>query len=99
MKNIFFDVCEKFDAELIEFDAEKDHVHLLINYPPKISIPKLVNSLKGVSSRILRKNFKRQIERLLWKDVLWSPSYFAGSCGGAPLSIVKEYIKKQSTPN
>ena len=99
MKNVFSDVCQKFDVELIEFDGEKDHVHLLINYPPKVSISKLVNSLKGVSSRILRKDFKGQVEKLLWKDVLWSPSYFVGSCGGAPLSIVKEYVKNQSTPN
>ncbi len=54
MKKVFSDICEKFDAELIEFDGEKDHVHLLINYPPKVSISKLVNSLKWVSSRILR---------------------------------------------
>jgi putative transposase len=48
-------VSKDFNAELIEFDGEKDHVHLLINYPPKASIAKLVNSLKGVSSRMLRK--------------------------------------------
>lgn len=95
MKKVFTSVCEDFEAELIEFDGERDHVHLLVNYPPKVSISKLVNSLKGVSSRILRRDFKSQISKLLWKNVLWSPSYFAGSCGGAPLSIVKKYIQNQ----
>ena len=54
LKTIFESVCKDFNAELVEFDGEKDHVHLLINYPPKVSIAKLVNSLKGVSSRMQR---------------------------------------------
>jgi len=53
MKVIFSSVCADFEAELSEFDGECDHVHLLVNYPPKISVSKLVNSLKGVSSRML----------------------------------------------
>ena len=80
------------------FDGEKDHVHLLINYPPKISIAKLVNSLKGVSSRMLRKKNYPEIMQNLWGNMLWSPSYFAGSCGGAPLEIIKQYIQQQQTP-
>lgn len=99
LKEIFNSVCNDFEAKLIEFDGECDHVHLLINYPPKISISKIVNSLKGVSSRILRRDFKSEISKLLWKNVLWSPSYFCGSCGGAPLKLVKEYIQNQKTPN
>ena len=98
LNNIFHSVCNDFEAQLVEFDGKGDHVHLLINYPPKISISKLVNSLKGVSSRILRRDFKEEISKLLWKNVLWSPSYFCGSCGGAPLNIVKEYIHQQETP-
>ena len=98
MQTIFVDVCENFEAELVEFDGEKDHVHLLVNYPPKVAISKLVNSLKGVSSRMLRKKFD-SIHRFYWKGVLWSPSYFAGSCGGAPIDIVKKYIEQQATPD
>jgi putative transposase len=55
MKVIFYDVCNDFEAELIEMDGEGDHVHLLINYPPKVSVSKLVNSLKEVSNRLIRK--------------------------------------------
>lgn len=97
MRTIFKDICERFDAELIEFDGEGDHVHLLIHYPPKIAISKLVNALKGVSSRRLRTEFK-QIDKYYWKGVLWSPSYFAGSCGGAPMTIIRKYIEQQATP-
>lgn len=94
---IFEDVCDKFEATLVEFDGEKDHVHLLVHYPPKLALSKLVNSLKGVSSRLLRKHVK-EIRKYYWKGVLWSPSYFAGSCGGAPISVIKEYIKNQQSP-
>lgn len=68
-----------------------------MNYPPKVAISVLVNSLKGVSSRLLRKQFPALVKRH-WKGVLWSPSYFAASCGGAPLSIIKKYIENQRTP-
>ncbi len=98
MKMIFQLVCEQFEAELVEFEGERDHVHLLVNYPPKVAISKLVNSLKGVSSRVLRRQFKQQIEKYYWEGVLWSPSYFAGSCGGAPIDIVRKYIEQQKTP-
>ncbi|MDZ4835683.1 MAG: IS200/IS605 family transposase, partial [Candidatus Melainabacteria bacterium] len=58
---------------------------------------KLVNSLKGVSSRLLRKEFPG-LANNFFKGVLWSPSYFAASCGGAPISIIKQYIQQQQTP-
>lgn len=55
MRPMFASVCTDFEAELVEFDGEDDHVHLLVNYPPKVAISKLVNSLKGVSSLLIRK--------------------------------------------
>jgi putative transposase len=94
LRHIFSKVCNDFEAQLVECDGEDDHVHLLINYPPKISLSKLVNSLKGVSSRRLR-NFRPEITGRYRKGVLWSPSYFASSCGGAPLDIIRKYVEKQ----
>jgi hypothetical protein len=64
--------------------CEDEHVHLLVNYPPKVSVSSLVNSLKGVSSRMIRKKNDPGIRKKLWGGALWSPSYFGGSCGGAP---------------
>lgn len=96
-RTIFASVCADFGAELVEMDGEDDHVHLLVNYPPKVAISSLVNSLKGVSSRRLRQNHPALVRRY-WKGVLWSPSYFASSCGGAPISIIRQYIEQQRTP-
>jgi putative transposase len=98
MKKIFTKICNDYEAEIVEFDGEKDHVHLLVNYPPKVAVSKLVNSLKGVSSRKLRQ-FHSDIHQYYWKGVLWSPSYFAGSCGGAPISVIRQYIEQQKTPH
>lgn len=91
---IFEDVCRDFEAELVETNGEEDHVHLLVHYPPKVSVSKLVNSLKGVSSRLLKKKHP-ELEKKYWKGKLWSPSYFAGSCGGAPISVIRQYVEQQ----
>ena len=99
MRGIFESVCTDFEAQLVEFDGEDDHVHLLVHYPPKVSISKLVNSLKGVSSRMIRKKNYPSIHEKLWGGALWSPSYFAGSCGGAPITIIRQYIEQQKTPD
>lgn len=73
LRGIFASVCADFEAELVEFDGEDDHVHLLVNYPPKVAVSNLVNSLKGVSSRLLRKE-RPDIQKRYWRGVLWSPS-------------------------
>lgn len=99
LKVIFTDVCKDFEAELVEFDGEDDHVHLLVNYPPKVAVSELVNSLKGVSSRLIRKKNYPSIQKKLWGGALWSPSYFAGSCGGAPIALIRQYIEQQQTPH
>ena len=90
LEDIFKGVCEDFESTLIEFDGEGDHVHLLVNYPPKVSVSKLVNSLKGVSSRLIRKKQFPSVKNSLWGGSLWSPSYFAGSCGGATIEVVRQ---------
>lgn len=98
MVYIFAKTCAGFEAQLIEMDGEDDHVHLLVEYPLKVAVSNLVNGLKGVSSRLLRKE-RSDIQKRYWKRVLWSPSYFASSCGGAPISIVWQYIEQQQTPH
>ena len=95
---IFNKICQELEANLIEMDGEEDHVHLLIEYPPKLAISLLVNRLKGKSSYLIRQE-RPDIRRKYWKGVLWSPSYFASSCGGAPISIIRQYIEQQRTPD
>ena len=99
MEQIMRDVCQQFEVELAEFNGEPDHVHLLVNFPPKVAISKLVNSLKGVSSRKLKMDFP-ELHDVAWKnDALWSPSYFAGSVGGAPIDVLRQYIEQQNRPH
>ncbi|EST36890.1 hypothetical protein N566_05940 [Streptomycetaceae bacterium MP113-05] len=95
-EEIMRNVCTDFGAELIEFNGEEDHVHLLVHYPPKVALSALV---KGVSSRYLRKEFTGRVNRFIMHGRFWSGSYFAGSCGGAPLSIVRHYIEQQKHPS
>ena len=86
------------------------HVHLvfvtkyrrgvfMVNYPPKVAVSKLVNSLKGISSLLIKKKNYPSIKKRLWGGALWSPSYFAGSCGGAPIAVIRKYIEQQRTPH
>ncbi|WP_200259215.1 IS200/IS605 family transposase [Streptomyces sp. HSG2] len=91
-------VCEDFEAELVEFNGEDDHVHLLVHYPPKVAVSGLVNSLKGVSARILRRDFTGRVNQAITHGHFWSPSYLAASCDGAPLTVVRQYIEQQRRP-
>ena len=88
-------VCQKFECKLQEVNYEIDHVHLLVTYPPKVSLSALVNSLKGVSARRLRQVNLPEVQSKLWGYQFWSPSYCAVSCGGAPLEVIKQYIQQQ----
>jgi putative transposase len=94
-EHIMREVCHGKKAELLEFNGEHDHVHLLVAYPPALSISELVNRLKGVSSRLLRRDFDLRTHQ----GHLWSPSYFASSAGGASLDALKGYIVQQRRPS
>jgi putative transposase len=91
-------VCADFETDLAEFNGAGDHVHLLVRYPPKVALSHLVNSLKGVSARRLRQD-RPDIARRYWQGGLWSTSYFVGSVGGAPLSVLRRYIESQKAPH
>ena len=82
LSGVFETVCLDFKATLVDVGYGAGHVHLLISYPPKVSISTLVNSLKGVSARLLRAQRLSDVENKLWGKHFWSPSYCAVSCGG-----------------
>ena len=92
-------VCADLDAELREFNGETDHVHLLAHYPPSLALSVLVNRLKGVSSRRLRQQYPTEIRKYFWGAHFWSPSYFAASCRGTPLTVIKRHIEQQQRPD
>jgi putative transposase len=93
------DLCRKWDAELVEFNGEADHVHMLLKLNPKTSPSVAANNLKTVTSRLLRKQFGPALAKTYWKPVLWSRTYFVTSCGGAPLEVIKAYIQGQARPD
>lgn len=94
LEDSFRAVAIKLDSEVKEFNGEANHIHALIQYPPKLAISKLVNHLKGASSR----NYRSAGFRCPSEKALWSPSYFVVSCGGAPLEVIKQYIEQQARP-
>jgi putative transposase len=111
---IFTALMEKWEGRLVEFNGERDHVHLLLQYTPQTEPSKLINNLKTVSSRYLRKEFvaevnsgalrtvspsmKAQQDKVYWKDVLWTSGYFIASCGGVTIDQLRKYIEEQDRP-
>ena len=96
---IFSETCLQMDCELLEFNGEDDHVHLMVSVHPKLAVSNLVGKLKGKSSYILRKYFLKSIRTKLWGNRFWSPSYCVVSVGGATLDVLKKYIQDQRTPS
>ncbi len=95
---LMYGVCEKNRCRLKEAKADlgtKDHIHLLIDFAPNVSVSKLCNTLKTVTSREIRKRYKDQLKPYYWKPVFWKRGYCAVSCGGATLTVLKQYIENQ----
>ena len=99
LRESFEDVCARYNATLDAFETDQDHAHLLVSYPPKVALSKLVMSLKTISSLRVRQHRWPEVTRALWGDHFWSPSYCVVSAGGAPLDIIKRYIEDQQSPN
>jgi putative transposase len=89
-------LLEQWACILHEFNGEPDHVLLLIGLNPSVQPSKLVNNLKTVTSRLVRKEFEAHLKKFFWKPVFWSRSYCIASCGGAPLAVLKQYIENQA---
>lgn len=96
LKKIFEKLCATQRCCLSEFNGEPDHVHLLVELAPDIAISRLVNILKTISSREIRKEFRPHVDKFYWKPVFWSGAYCVISAGGAPLSILRDYIEGQA---
>lgn len=96
---IFLDLLENsWNCKLIEFNGESNHVHLIFQYTPQVQLSKLVNNLKTVSSRYLKKEFRERFQQFYWKDALWNGSYFIASCGGVTVEQLKKYVENQKRP-
>lgn len=88
-------ICENSACQLLEANGEPDHRHFLLSCTPALAPAKLVNTIKTNTSRIIRKEFAAHLRPYYWKPVFWSRSYCLVSAGGAPLSVIAQYIQNQ----
>lgn len=93
-KELVQEICTEFNIDLLEMEVMPDHVHLLLEVDPQFGIHKAIKTIKGKTSRILRSEFKSLTTRI---PSLWTNSYFVSTVGGAPLSIIKQYMESQKT--
>ena len=93
-KEIFEYIAPSYKIELVEWNHDKDHVHILFKGQPKTEISKFINAYKSASSRLLKKEFP-VIRQRLWKEMFWSQSFCLLSSGGAPIDVVKQYIENK----
>ena len=93
-REIFEYICPNYAITLIEWNHDKDHVHILFKAHPKTSISKFINAYKSASSRLLKKEFP-QIRKKLWKGHFWSQSFCLLTTGGASIDVIKKYIESQ----
>lgn len=94
LKSLILDIASKFDVKIIEQETDMDHIHILFASKPSVTLSKFINSLKSVTSRMIRKEFP-EVKKVLWKDKFWSPSYFLASVGQVTLDDVKKYVENQ----
>ena len=98
LSTIFDETCSKWEASLLEFNGEEDHIHLLVRYHPTVQLSKFIANLKTVSSRLIRKEFDDYLSKVYQKPVFWTGSYFVASCGGVTVEQLKKYVEQQATP-
>jgi len=99
LEDILLNLLENsWECKLVEFNGESNHIHLIFQYVPQIQLSKLVNNLKTVSSRYLKKEFEERFKQFYWKDALWNGSYFIASCGGVSVEQLKKYVENQERP-
>ncbi|TCM58044.1 putative transposase [Acinetobacter calcoaceticus] len=86
--------CTDWEIELLEFNGEADHIHLLIEMHPNIMPSKFINNLKTVTSRLIRKEFAEELNAFYWKPVLWTRAYCLLTTGGATIETIRDHIRQ-----
>ncbi len=98
LESIFASILCTREGELLQFNGEKDHVHLLVSYKPSISVSNLIANLKATSSKTMWRNHADYLQQQYHKRVLWTGSYFVASCGGVTLEKLRQYVEQQDRP-
>ena len=98
LREILAQRCKDWGGELVELNGEADHVRILASLPPNLVLSRFVNNEKTTSSRLIRRDFGREL-RGVYRKLVFSPrSYCIVTCGGAPLSVLKQYVEQQAAP-
>ncbi|ASK63233.1 IS200/IS605 family transposase [Virgibacillus phasianinus] len=96
LEEVAHNLFSKWNCDIIEFNSEEDHLHILFDAPPQINLANSINSFKTVSSRYIRKEFADFLSSYYWKPYFWNRSYLILTTGGAPLEMIKKYIQDQN---
>ncbi len=99
LESIFASILRTREGELLQFNGEKDHVHLLVSYKPSLSVSNLIANLKATSSKTMWRNHADYLQQQYHKRVLWTGSYFVASCGGVTLEKLRLYVEQQDRPS
>jgi len=95
MKERLLFIARENGIEILEIECGIDHVHLLVSTSPNVELTKIINLLKGNSSRFIREKYADYLRDKLWGDHFWSSSYFIATTGNVSIDILKEYIEGQ----
>ena len=93
-KELFINIAKSYNVTLLEWNHDKDHVHVLFKTVPNCNLSKFICTYKSASSRMIKQNYP-DVRKKLWKEYFWSHSYRLVTNGGAPLDVVKKYIQNQ----
>ncbi|HJA42035.1 MAG TPA: IS200/IS605 family transposase [Firmicutes bacterium] len=93
-KDTFIRIAESYHITLVEWNHDKDHVHIVFKAQPKTELTKFINAYKSASSRLIKRDFPR-IKKSLWKEMFWSKSFCLLTIGSAPMDVIKKYIQNQ----
>lgn len=93
-RELFEAIAPNYKIEVLEWNHDQDHVHVLFKAQPKTELSKFINAYKSASSRVLKKEYP-SIKEQLWKEMFWSRSFCLLSSGGASIEVIKQYIEEQ----
>lgn len=94
LKELLYKIATDNEFTIVEFNSDLDHVHLLIDCTPQHYITDMIKALKGVSARLLMKEFP-ELKKKLWGGHVWNPSYFVATVSENTEEQIKKYIQKQ----
>ncbi len=96
---VFQSVLKAWNCQLIEFNGEADHCHLIVSFPPQKRLSDLVGNLKATASKTMWRKFESKLSTFYDKKVFWTSSYFIASCGGVTIDTLKKYVQSQDSPS